>query len=173
MASLFPPPSPGLPPFRTLLVQGPFHPSAPVHLMLSQNAQNQKGKALMITPSRQTLAAALVECGDEWLKIHGGHGQTCSASSRVDILLVLYRISVSKVIPTQDIATRQPKPTWLSFWRCCMSTKDRSTTRRRHFPLCLRFLSFMRYRPSALLVQMSRRASLNSRLALFFQMPCS
>ncbi|CCM04808.1 uncharacterized protein FIBRA_07001 [Fibroporia radiculosa] len=86
MASLFPPPGPGLPSFRTMLFKGPYHASAPIHLMLSHVASNPKSKALMLSPSRQSLALALVDFNDEWLNTHGADGATCDASSRVNIL---------------------------------------------------------------------------------------
>lgn len=86
MTTIFPPSGPFLPPFRTLLVQGPYHPSAPIHLMLSHNAKSPKAKAIMISPSRQQLCSSLTEFDDEWLRANGGTGRVCDASSRVDIL---------------------------------------------------------------------------------------
>ncbi|KAH9947261.1 hypothetical protein B0H21DRAFT_739545 [Amylocystis lapponica] len=89
MPSLFPSSSstdPVLPPFRTLLLKGPYHTSAPFYFLLSHVAQNSSAKALMLTPSRQALMSASKQFSDEWLSAHGGEGRTCHWSSRVDIL---------------------------------------------------------------------------------------
>ncbi|KZT12791.1 uncharacterized protein LAESUDRAFT_638905 [Laetiporus sulphureus 93-53] len=86
MATLFPTPAPTLPEFRSLLIEGPFHPSAPIHLMLSHVALEPFRRTLMLSPSRKDFASALINFDDEWLKIHGSEGRTCGASSRVDIL---------------------------------------------------------------------------------------
>ncbi|KAH9843882.1 uncharacterized protein C8Q71DRAFT_730404 [Rhodofomes roseus] len=86
MATIFPPPSPELPQFHTLLVRGPYHPSAPIHLVLSHNWRDPKGKAIFISPSRAAFLASLAKFDDEWLKVHGGDGLTCSASARIENL---------------------------------------------------------------------------------------
>ncbi|KAH8106131.1 hypothetical protein BXZ70DRAFT_417776 [Cristinia sonorae] len=86
MATIFPRPSPSLPPFKTLLIQGPYHPSAPLHLCLSHSTLSPTNSALVISPSRSKLQAALKESNEGWLYDHGGDGTTCSSSTRVQLL---------------------------------------------------------------------------------------
>ncbi|KAI0921291.1 hypothetical protein AcW2_006308 [Taiwanofungus camphoratus] len=85
MTTLFPSPCPCLPAFRTLLISGPYHPSAPVHLTLSHNAQSPSAKAILFSPSRQTFATALKGFNDQWINEHGADGSTYRSSSRVNI----------------------------------------------------------------------------------------
>ncbi|KAJ7780936.1 hypothetical protein B0H16DRAFT_1682533 [Mycena metata] len=73
MSSLFPS-GPPLPAFQSLLVKGPHHPSAPIHLALSHAAQCPGTRILMITPSRETMAAALREHNDDWIATRSGTG---------------------------------------------------------------------------------------------------
>ncbi|KZT71594.1 hypothetical protein DAEQUDRAFT_763812 [Daedalea quercina L-15889] len=84
MTTIFPPPAPELPAFRTLLVRSAYHHSAPIHLMLSHNWQNPRGKAIFVSPSRPAFLASLLKFGDEWLKLHGADGRTCGASARIE-----------------------------------------------------------------------------------------
>ncbi|KAI0082597.1 hypothetical protein K474DRAFT_1655404 [Panus rudis PR-1116 ss-1] len=86
MASMFPAPSPKLPEFRTLLIQGPYHPSAPIHLCLSHNATHDPGKTLLLAPSRANLVSSLREFNDEWISEHGGDGSTHKLARDVNIL---------------------------------------------------------------------------------------
>ncbi|KAJ7167498.1 hypothetical protein C8R46DRAFT_1093202 [Mycena filopes] len=98
MASLFPPNSngPPLPPFHTLLIKGPHHPSAPIHLALSKfqsqsvfptvpststtasnnvNATGDEPRVVMIAaPGRESLAGALRAHNDDWVGTHAGRG---------------------------------------------------------------------------------------------------
>ncbi|KAJ6539658.1 hypothetical protein B0H19DRAFT_1180020 [Mycena capillaripes] len=80
MASLFPS-GPPLPDFKSLVVKGPYHASAPVHLALSHSANVPATRILMITPSRETMAAALREYNDDWISMHSGEGKTLELSS--------------------------------------------------------------------------------------------
>jgi len=86
MASIFPPPGPNLPSFCTLLIQGPYHPTAPLHLALSHVAANPTAKAVVLSPLRHKVLESLNLALDEWLTTHGGEGRVCNAASRVDIL---------------------------------------------------------------------------------------
>ncbi|KAH7930252.1 hypothetical protein BV22DRAFT_1101856 [Leucogyrophana mollusca] len=83
MSRIFPQPSPSLPSFTSLLIQGRYHPSAPIHLCLSIPSGT---KAMLLTPSRQTLIQGLVEYNDEWINSRSGIGSVTRISSQVDIL---------------------------------------------------------------------------------------
>jgi len=87
MSSLFPHslPGPNLPPFRTLLIKGSYHPSAPIHLCLSHTRTRPCSKALLLTPSRSSFQRSLEEFNDEWLSTHSGHGKMGEISSRIEV----------------------------------------------------------------------------------------
>lgn len=76
---------PSLPPYISLIVQGDYHPSAPIHMCLSVPTG---AKALLLSSARQALIRSLREYNDEWLLTDSGTGNTCHSSSKVDILLV-------------------------------------------------------------------------------------
>ncbi|KAJ7044639.1 hypothetical protein C8F04DRAFT_1350910 [Mycena alexandri] len=86
MASLFPS-GPPLPAFQSLLIKGPYHPSAPIHLALSHAAtfpatsSQAATRILLITPSRETIAAALREHNDDWIGTHSGRGDVLQLSA--------------------------------------------------------------------------------------------
>ena len=84
MATIFPSPAPELPQFHTLVLCGPYHPSAPIYLMLSHNWRDPRGKAIFISPSRSTFLDNLAKFDDEWLRLHGGDGRTMGASARIE-----------------------------------------------------------------------------------------
>ncbi|GLB33604.1 hypothetical protein LshimejAT787_0104880 [Lyophyllum shimeji] len=88
MPSLFPLPGPSLPSFKTLLVKGSYHSSAPIHLSLSCTSEAVDSYAILISPSRQDLTVALRQYNDEWLKLNSGLGKVSSLSSRVKLLLL-------------------------------------------------------------------------------------
>jgi hypothetical protein len=90
MSSLFPPPGPQLPPFKTLLVKGKYHSSAPIHLSLSHIARSNDFEVIIITPSRQKIATALQEYNDDWLTANSGLGAITCISSRVKLLSVAF-----------------------------------------------------------------------------------
>ncbi|KAF8138195.1 hypothetical protein EV363DRAFT_1413927 [Boletus edulis] len=71
-----------LPQFKSLLVYGPYHPSAPIHLSLSVPPPHS---TLLFSPSRDTLLQALQGHPDEWLNTHSGTGTLASMSSRVTV----------------------------------------------------------------------------------------
>jgi hypothetical protein len=85
MARMFSTPNPSLPPYKSLIVQGDYHPSAPIHMCLSVPTG---AKALLLSSARQALIRSLREYDDEWLLTDSGTGNTCHSSSKVDILLV-------------------------------------------------------------------------------------
>ena len=76
---LFPPEpsSPVLPSFDSLLVKGPYPPSAPLHLCLSQlkDAQPDRQSAILISPNRETFSSSLLQSGDHWLATHAQTGE--------------------------------------------------------------------------------------------------
>ena len=88
MSSLFPPPGPQLASFKTLLVKGKYHPSAPIHLSLSHIARSNDSEAIIITPSRKKITAALQEYNDDWLAVNSGLGAITCISPRVKLLSV-------------------------------------------------------------------------------------
>jgi hypothetical protein len=73
-----------LPQFKSLLVHGPYNPSAPIHLSLSVPPPHH---TLLFTPSRHSLLQALQTHDDEWLNTHSGTGTVAGMSSRVTVLL--------------------------------------------------------------------------------------
>nr|GAT53621.1 predicted protein [Mycena chlorophos] len=87
--SLFPPGSggPTLPEFKSLLVKGPYHASAPVHLALSFTEKQPDMRIVMITPSRQAITRALREHNDDWMVEHSGRGEVLELS---DCTMVYY-----------------------------------------------------------------------------------
>jgi hypothetical protein len=85
MARMFPSSDPCLPHYKSLLVQGDYHPSAPIHICLSVPTDS---KALLLSSSRKALIHSLREYNSEWLHTKSGTGNTCQGSSKVDILLV-------------------------------------------------------------------------------------
>ena len=94
MSSLFPDSlsRPYLPPFRTLLVKGPYHPSAPIHLCFSHTRTQIHSKTVLLTPSRSNFKRSLEEYNDDWLTTNSGLGKIAEISSRIEVLLV-FRLS--------------------------------------------------------------------------------
>lgn len=84
MTTIFPLPAPELPLFSTLVLCGPYHPSAPIHLMLSHNWHDPRSKAIFFSPSRPTFLETLTKFDDEWLRAQGGEGRTMGASARTE-----------------------------------------------------------------------------------------
>ena len=88
MTTVFPLPSPTLPDFTTLLLKGPYHASAPIHLCLTHLANRPGSRAVLLTPSRENFVAALRDFNDDWLNECGGYGAVSQVLSRVDVLFV-------------------------------------------------------------------------------------
>ncbi|KAK7054147.1 hypothetical protein R3P38DRAFT_3386287 [Favolaschia claudopus] len=81
MASLFPA-GPVLPEFKSLIVKGLYHPSAPIHLALSHCDKFPNGtRVLIVAPSRETTVTALQEHNDDWMSLHAGTGNTLRLAS--------------------------------------------------------------------------------------------
>lgn len=89
MLSLFPGFEPQLPSFTSLMIQGPYHASAPIHLALSHTSQVNSSSVVFLSPSRQLVTVALQEYNDSWLATHSGQGRVSEMSSRVNMLFVL------------------------------------------------------------------------------------
>ncbi|TFK43142.1 hypothetical protein BDQ12DRAFT_718385 [Crucibulum laeve] len=87
MASLFPLGSEGpvLPRFKTLLVKGPYHASAPIHLSVSHLSEAENNSVLFITPSRKSLKSALISFNDNWVTKNATTGHVASLLSRVSM----------------------------------------------------------------------------------------
>ena len=94
MTTLFPLPSPALPEFTTLLLKGPYHASAPIHLCLTHLANRPGSRAVLLTPSRDNFVAALRDLNDDWLNECGGYGTVTQVLSRVDVLSVSFVLSM-------------------------------------------------------------------------------
>ena len=90
MTTVFPLPSPTLPEFTTLLLKGPYHASAPIHLCLTHLANRPGSRAVLLTPSRENFVAALRDFNDDWLNECGGYGTVSQILSRVDVLSVSF-----------------------------------------------------------------------------------
>jgi hypothetical protein len=90
MTTVFPLPSPTLPEFTTLLLKGPYHASAPIHLCLTHLANRPGSRAVLLTPSRENFVAALRNFNDDWLNECGGYGAVSQILSRVDVLSVSF-----------------------------------------------------------------------------------
>jgi hypothetical protein len=88
MTTVFPLPGPTLPEFTTLLLKGPYHASAPVHLCLTHLANRPGTRAILLSPSRDNFIAALRDLNDDWLNECGGFGAVSQVLSRVDVLFV-------------------------------------------------------------------------------------
>ena len=79
--SMFPPSGPQLPSFKSFLITGPYHPSAPIHLALSLDQ-----KAILLLPSRDAFLEDLQQFNDSWLNSHSGKGRLTNLTSKVSIL---------------------------------------------------------------------------------------
>jgi hypothetical protein len=90
MTTVFPLPSPTLPEFTTLLLKGPYHASAPIHLCLTHLANRPGTRAILLSPSRDNFIAALRDLNDDWLNECGGYGAVSQVLSRVDVLFVSF-----------------------------------------------------------------------------------
>lgn len=90
MPSLFPNSYPHLPDFSNLLIYGPYHASAPIHLCLSHAAVSPANTAVLIAPSRSKLRSALQDFQDEWSEERGGLGATSQLARRIEMMFVLF-----------------------------------------------------------------------------------
>lgn len=81
-----------LPPFRTILIKGEYHPSAPIHLCLSHLGTKPQQRALFLTPSRLALKESLQKYNDDWLNVYPGHGRVLEVTNRIDVLSVSFAV---------------------------------------------------------------------------------
>ncbi|KAI0034063.1 hypothetical protein K488DRAFT_46230 [Vararia minispora EC-137] len=88
MTSIFPLPSPTFPDFSSLVISGPIHASASIHLCLTHLASRSDSQAVFLTPSRTKFLEAIAEFNDDWLNECGGYGAVSSILSRVISLYV-------------------------------------------------------------------------------------
>lgn len=110
MATLFPSPGPALPPFRSLLVKGNFHATAPLHLCLSHVLQDDSAKAILLTSSRARFIATMKQFNEEWVVEHGGDGRTVNTSRRIDMLCVVSRYWDLGPMLNHAKLSSQPRP---------------------------------------------------------------
>ncbi|KAJ7490293.1 hypothetical protein B0H11DRAFT_2009945 [Mycena galericulata] len=108
MPSLFPS-GPQLPEFKSLIVKGSYHPSAPIHLALSHTANFPTTRTLMITPSREEMALALQNYNDNWISVHSGEGNVLDLSSCITVFY-------------------PPTPAHFSFLMSMLSIDDRNSS---------------------------------------------
>jgi hypothetical protein len=107
MTTVFPLPSPTLPKFTTLLLKGPYHASAPIHLCLTHLANRPGSRAVLLTPSRENFVAALRDFNDDWLNECGGYGAVSQVLSRVDVLFVFIPLNTTDQLKAStNLATR-------------------------------------------------------------------
>ncbi|KAJ7498625.1 hypothetical protein FB451DRAFT_1202553 [Mycena latifolia] len=106
MPSLFPS-GPELPDFKSLVVKGTYHPSAPIHLALSHAARFPDTRTLLITPSREAIAVALQNYNDDWVQLHSGEGKSLELSSSITVFY-------------------PPSPAHFAFLMSMLSTDDQS-----------------------------------------------
>jgi hypothetical protein len=90
MTTVFPLPSPALPEFTTLLLKGPYHASAPIHLCLTHLANHPGTRAILLSPSRDNFITALRDLNDDWLNECRGYGAVSQVLSRVNVLFVSF-----------------------------------------------------------------------------------
>ncbi|KAF8605396.1 hypothetical protein BDV93DRAFT_554766 [Ceratobasidium sp. AG-I] len=87
--SIFPPnlaATHSLPNFRSLIIQGPYPPSAPLHLCLSHLTPGPPSlKALLLSSSSTYLSNKLEEYNDAWLIEHAGSGAIAEHLHQIDI----------------------------------------------------------------------------------------
>ncbi|KLO05522.1 hypothetical protein SCHPADRAFT_946847 [Schizopora paradoxa] len=86
---------PSLPPFETLLIRGPYPPSAPIHLSIShlktlENddevvASRRTSGVVMLSPNRQAFTSTLEDFNDGWLTSNAMTGNYASLLSKVNI----------------------------------------------------------------------------------------
>ncbi|KAF8525378.1 hypothetical protein JB92DRAFT_2877704 [Gautieria morchelliformis] len=95
--SFLSPPAPQLPSFQTLLIQGDYPASSPIHLCLSHLSSNPRGSKsrpiLITTNSKSKLTKSLVDLNDGWLATNAGRGMTADLLSRIQILCAQPRTS--------------------------------------------------------------------------------
>ncbi|VDB85420.1 unnamed protein product [Peniophora sp. CBMAI 1063] len=114
MTTLFPLPCPTLPEFTTLLVAGPLHASAPIHLCLSHLATRPDSTALLLSPSRQTYLNALIDLNDDWLNECGGFGAVSSLLSNVTSLYPPTPMHMCTVLSMLKVVEHTDEPTFTS-----------------------------------------------------------
>ncbi|ESK97517.1 hypothetical protein Moror_17696 [Moniliophthora roreri MCA 2997] len=85
MPSFFPDDHLQLPSFKSLLVKGPYHPSAPLYLALSQSTQSEDAPAVLLSSSSRKLNLSLRQYNDGWFTDNLGHGGISAVSSQVQI----------------------------------------------------------------------------------------
>ncbi|KAK7470850.1 hypothetical protein VKT23_002266 [Stygiomarasmius scandens] len=84
MPSLLPCDDLRLPELKSLLVQGPFHPTAPIHLALTHTAQNEHYTTLFLSAAK--IENLLKDYNDLQLNSQSGHGITSEVSSRIKMV---------------------------------------------------------------------------------------
>ncbi|KJA24676.1 hypothetical protein HYPSUDRAFT_65554 [Hypholoma sublateritium FD-334 SS-4] len=99
MVSLFPQPGPLLPGFPTLLITGPYHSSAPIHLALTLNSElGPQAHALILAPSRTLFKDAILRLNDHWLYANSGTGRNAALATSVTLLYPPTPVHLSLVL---------------------------------------------------------------------------
>ncbi len=145
MASLFPRPCPQLPDYRSLLVKGLYHASAPVHLLLSHNTDDPEARAIFLTPRRDAIKNDLIDLNDAWISEYSGRGRNAAAAQRIETLYVGASITrMSPGINVQCVVTLRALLTFVCCCLCFTSTMTCCTMQRRRWTPHRRCLSYMR-----------------------------
>ncbi|QRV73079.1 hypothetical protein RhiJN_01093 [Ceratobasidium sp. AG-Ba] len=75
-----------LPDFKSLIIQGEYPPSAPIHLCLSHiSSGSPSHKPLLVSSSQMYLQSQLEEFNDAWLDEHACLGSTAENLHQIDI----------------------------------------------------------------------------------------
>ncbi|KAF8974772.1 hypothetical protein BDZ97DRAFT_1775307 [Flammula alnicola] len=115
MLSLFPQPAPALPNLSTLLIAGPYHPSAPIHLALTLNSENSKARTIILSPSRSVFKEDLLRFNDSWLNSHSGDGKISELTSNIVLFYPPTPVHLSLVLSMLHVPSPDSdgnEPTW-------------------------------------------------------------
>ncbi|KAL0949598.1 hypothetical protein HGRIS_009645 [Hohenbuehelia grisea] len=114
MLSLFPPLHDLellVPECRTLLVKGPYHASAPIHLALSSVRHSQESTVLIISSSRVNIVRELQCYKDQWISSVSGTGRSMALAANIQLMypttpahLALLLSMIHASDPTGDVS---------------------------------------------------------------------
>lgn len=91
MVSLFPAPSPALPPFSSICVTGPYALPMPLYLCIQTCLEELSTRPVVfVTPSRESLLKEFAAYNDYWLSRQSGKGKYTQALSQITIVYVFY-----------------------------------------------------------------------------------
>ncbi|TFK27092.1 hypothetical protein FA15DRAFT_666828 [Coprinopsis marcescibilis] len=100
MPGFFPNNNHRLPVFKSMLVIGPHHASAPIHLALSYAAEHPNSSPLILSSSRTSFKEDLVALNDGWISSTSRQGNMMEALSRVNLLYPPTPLHLSMLLST-------------------------------------------------------------------------